>query len=59
MESKHAIEALPGPASAAAPAGFTDAFTSRYIDTGEVRLHAVTRGDGLDRDAQPPGRPPH
>jgi pimeloyl-ACP methyl ester carboxylesterase len=23
------------------PAGFTDAFTSRYVETGEVRLHAV------------------
>src|SRR5829696_3625705 len=23
------------------PAGFTDTFTSRYIDTGELRLHAV------------------
>ena len=23
--------------------GFTDTFTSRYIDTGEVRLHAVDR----------------
>ena len=28
------------------PAGFTDTFTSRYIDTGQVRLHAVTGGDG-------------
>jgi pimeloyl-ACP methyl ester carboxylesterase len=28
------------------PAGFTDAFTSRYIDAGEVRLHAVIGGDG-------------
>jgi pimeloyl-ACP methyl ester carboxylesterase len=28
------------------PAGFTDTFTSRYIDTGEVRLHAVIGGDG-------------
>ena len=28
------------------PAGFTDTFTSRYVDTGEVRLHAVTGGDG-------------
>ena len=27
-------------------AGFTDTFTSRYIDTGEVRLHAVIGGDG-------------
>lgn len=29
------------------PAGFTDTFTSRYIDTGELRLHAVIGGDGL------------
>jgi pimeloyl-ACP methyl ester carboxylesterase len=28
------------------PAGFTDTFTSRYIDTGDVRLHAVVGGDG-------------
>ena len=28
------------------PAGFTDTFTSRYIDTGDVRLHAVIGGDG-------------
>jgi pimeloyl-ACP methyl ester carboxylesterase len=28
------------------PAGFTDRFTSRYIKTGEVRLHAVTGGHG-------------
>jgi hypothetical protein len=28
------------------PDGFTDTFTSRYIDTGEVRLHAVIGGDG-------------
>jgi pimeloyl-ACP methyl ester carboxylesterase len=28
------------------PAGFTDTFTSRYFDIGEVRLHAVTGGDG-------------
>jgi hypothetical protein len=28
------------------PAGFTDTFTSRYIDTGEVRLHAVIGGAG-------------
>jgi pimeloyl-ACP methyl ester carboxylesterase len=39
-----------GPGSAAGapnlPAGFTDTFTSRYIDTGELRLHAVIGGDG-------------
>src|SRR5215203_5121446 len=28
------------------PAGFTDTFTSRYIDTGEMRLHAVIGGEG-------------
>jgi pimeloyl-ACP methyl ester carboxylesterase len=28
------------------PAGFADTFTSRYIDTGELRLHAVTGGGG-------------
>jgi pimeloyl-ACP methyl ester carboxylesterase len=27
-------------------AGFTDTFTSRYVDTGELRLHAVAGGDG-------------
>jgi pimeloyl-ACP methyl ester carboxylesterase len=26
--------------------GFVDTFTSRYIDSGEVRLHAVIGGDG-------------
>jgi pimeloyl-ACP methyl ester carboxylesterase len=28
------------------PAGFTDTFASRYIDTDEVRLHAVIGGEG-------------
>ena len=28
------------------PVGFADTFTSRYVDTGELRLHAVTGGDG-------------
>ena len=28
------------------PEGFTDTFTSRYVDTGDVRLHAVIGGDG-------------
>jgi len=28
------------------PEGFTDTFTSRYIDTGKLRLHAVIGGDG-------------
>jgi pimeloyl-ACP methyl ester carboxylesterase len=28
------------------PAGFTGTFTSRYVDAGEARLHAVTGGAG-------------
>jgi pimeloyl-ACP methyl ester carboxylesterase len=28
------------------PAGFAETFTSRFIDTGELRLHAVIGGDG-------------
>jgi pimeloyl-ACP methyl ester carboxylesterase len=28
------------------PEGFTDTFTSRYVDAGEVRLHAVIGGAG-------------
>ena len=28
------------------PDGFTGTFTSRYIDTGDLRLHAVTGGEG-------------
>lgn len=38
----------PGSASGAPylPAGFTDTFTSRFVDTGELRMHAVTGGQG-------------
>ena len=38
----------PGSASGAPhlPRGFTDTFTSRYVDTGELRLHAVIGGEG-------------
>src|SRR6516162_6071951 len=38
----------PGSASGAPnlPAGFTDTFTSRHVDTGELRQHVVTGGDG-------------
>lgn len=28
------------------PSGFTDIFTSRFVDTGDLRLHAVTGGSG-------------
>ena len=38
----------PGSASGAPnlPAGFTDMFTSRYVETSELRQHVVTGGDG-------------
>jgi pimeloyl-ACP methyl ester carboxylesterase len=38
----------PGPVSGAPnlPAGFTDTFTSRHIDAGGLRKHAVIGGDG-------------
>jgi hypothetical protein len=29
------------------PAGFTDAFTSRYIEAGELSLRAVIGGEGM------------
>ena len=39
-----------GPGSVAGaphlPDGFTSTFTSRYIDTGDLRQHVVTGGDG-------------
>jgi pimeloyl-ACP methyl ester carboxylesterase len=39
-----------GPGSVAGapnlPAGFTDTFTSRYVDTGDLRQHVVIGGDG-------------
>lgn len=46
--SRNPIAEGPGSASQAPglPAGFAGTFTSRYIDTGEVRLHAVIGGDG-------------
>jgi pimeloyl-ACP methyl ester carboxylesterase len=48
MNSHTTIPEGPGSVSGAPnlPAGFTDTFTSRYVDTGEVRLHAVIGGDG-------------
>jgi pimeloyl-ACP methyl ester carboxylesterase len=38
----------PGSVSSAPnlPAGFTDTFASRYVDAGDVRLHAVIGGEG-------------
>lgn len=39
-----------GPGSVAAapdlPPGFTDTFTSRFVDAGDIRIHAVVGGDG-------------
>jgi pimeloyl-ACP methyl ester carboxylesterase len=51
MSSSSASQATPeGPGSVSGapnlPAGFTDTFTSQYIDTGELRLHAVIGGEG-------------
>src|SRR5215471_12423035 len=34
------------PGAPGLPAGFTDTFTSRYVDAGGLRLHAVTGGEG-------------
>jgi pimeloyl-ACP methyl ester carboxylesterase len=47
MNSSPAPEG-PGSVSGAPnlPAGFTNTFTSRYVDTGGLRLHAVTGGNG-------------
>ena len=46
--SAAAIPEGPGSVSGAPnlPAGFTDTFTSRYIDAGDLRLHGVTGGEG-------------
>ena len=50
MSSSSALPAPQGPGSVSGapqlPAGFSDTFTSRYVDTGELRLHAVIGGAG-------------
>jgi pimeloyl-ACP methyl ester carboxylesterase len=50
MSSSPILPTPEGPGSVSGapnlPAGFTDTFTSRYIDTGELRLHAVIGGEG-------------
>jgi pimeloyl-ACP methyl ester carboxylesterase len=51
MSSPSADLSIPeGPGSVSGapnlPDGLTGTFTSRYVDTGELRLHAVTGGDG-------------
>jgi hypothetical protein len=46
--SPSSIPEGPGSVSGAPnlPAGFTDTFTSRYVDIGQLRQHAVTGGEG-------------
>src|SRR5215211_8065399 len=51
MSSSSASQSTPeGPGSVSdapnLPAGFTDTFTSQYIDTGDLRQHAVIGGEG-------------
>jgi pimeloyl-ACP methyl ester carboxylesterase len=48
MMSPTSIPEGPGSVSGAPnlPEGFSDTFTSRYVDTGELRLHAVIGGEG-------------
>jgi hypothetical protein len=50
MNSPSALPTPEGPGSVSGapnlPSGFSDTFTSRYVDTGQLRLHAVTGGDG-------------
>ena len=48
FSKRHSTPEGPGCASGAPnlPTGFTDTFTSRYIDVGEVRMHAVIGGGG-------------
>ena len=48
MSTSLATPEGPGSVSGAPnlPAGFAGTFTSRYVDTGDLRLHAVTGGEG-------------
>jgi pimeloyl-ACP methyl ester carboxylesterase len=48
IPSQPAAPSGPGSVSGAPnlPAGFTDTFNSRYIDTGDLRQHVVIGGDG-------------
>jgi pimeloyl-ACP methyl ester carboxylesterase len=50
MKSAIDLPVVEGPGSVSAapnlPAGFTQTFSSRLVDTGDVRLHAVIGGDG-------------
>jgi pimeloyl-ACP methyl ester carboxylesterase len=46
--NSHPVPEGPGSAAGAPnlPEGFSDTFTSRYIDTGDLRQHVVTGGEG-------------
>jgi pimeloyl-ACP methyl ester carboxylesterase len=48
--SSNGLSAPEGPGSVAEapflPEGFADTFTSQFVDTGELRLHAVVGGEG-------------
>jgi pimeloyl-ACP methyl ester carboxylesterase len=50
MSSSYSAPEGAGPGSVSQspnlPAGFAETFTSRYVDTGDVRLHAVVGGNG-------------
>jgi pimeloyl-ACP methyl ester carboxylesterase len=50
MSSSAPLPAPEGPGSVAGapglPPGFADTFASRFVDTGEARLHAVVGGEG-------------
>ena len=50
MTASTDLPAAEGPGSVSdapnLPQGFTDTFTSRYIDAGDIRQHAVIGGDG-------------
>jgi pimeloyl-ACP methyl ester carboxylesterase len=51
MSSSSVPASIPeGPASVSGapnlPEGFNDVFTSRYVEAGDIRLHAVVGGDG-------------
>jgi pimeloyl-ACP methyl ester carboxylesterase len=50
MSSSSGLRTPEGPGSASGapnlPEGFADTFTSRYVEAGDVRLHAVIGGDG-------------
>ena len=46
MSSPRRKAPAPSPARPTSPRGSRDTFTSRYVDTGDLRLHAVIGGEG-------------